>query len=465
MNKLKKGFTLVELMVSIMLTSMVLLIVGVIFNTMFTSRKLIQQEASIQADMRTSMQYVDRTISKSTAIFILDDSKYGNKSKFTKGWSYVGLSEDGKKILNYIWDKANNDWIIRELGTKSLYDLKMELDFKKNDDYKDNRLVSYELKGKYAGSQNQLSIHTAMSALNTKQVFSKVAKGKRGIALAYRDDPIEGQANVAISFVFDASGSMEFSLDGTEKVNPYSNNPLKNRSRIDILREKTKKMMADLQPIGNVSVNLVQFNSHASFVQQNFIELDKGLTSINSAIDNLNPEHATNPGDGLRYGMVSLQSNAAQLKYVVLLTDGVPNSYMVGPQYNYWGNKIETRTRDGFVNQAYFNTWKYDLSTGFHSTRANSAFAGGNPSWAVDGAIEYSGEVSKQFKKGIKRVNVIGFSAKEADKQQGSRLTAAIKEGVPETSYTDVSDDKQLEQTFADIKKQVEHDLWFVNGP
>ena len=341
----------------------------------------------------------------------------------------------------------------------------MELDFKKNDDYKDNRLVSYELKGKYAGSQNQLSIHTAMSALNTKQVFSKVAKGKRGIALAYRDDPIEGQANVAISFVFDASGSMEFSLDGTEKVNPYSNNPLKNRSRIDILREKTKKMMADLQPIGNVSVNLVQFNSHASFVQQNFIELDKGLTSINSAIDNLNPEHATNPGDGLRYGMVSLQSNAAQLKYVVLLTDGVPNSYMVGPQYNYWGNKIETRTRDGFVNQAYFNTWKYDLSTGFHSTRANSAFAGGNPSWAVDGAIEYSGEVSKQFKKGIKRVNVIGFSAKEADKQQGSRLTAAIKEGVPETSYTDVSDDKQLEQTFADIKKQVEQDLWFVNGP
>lgn len=48
--------------------------------------------------MRTSMQYVDRTISKSTAIFILDDSKYGNKSKFTKGWSYVGLSEDGKKF-------------------------------------------------------------------------------------------------------------------------------------------------------------------------------------------------------------------------------------------------------------------------------------------------------------------------------------------------------------------------------
>ena len=469
MNKLKKGFTLVELMVSIMLTSMVLLIVGVIFNTMFTSRKLIQQEASIQADMRTSMQYVDRTISKSTAIFILDDSKYGNKSKFTKGWSYVGLSEDGKKILNYIWDKANNDWIIRELGTKSLYDLKMELDFKKNDDYKDNRLVSYELKGKYAGSQNQLSIHTAMSALNTKQVFSKVAKGKRGIALAYRDDPIEGQANVAISFVFDASGSMNFSLDGTRKVETWSRNPLKNRSRIEILREKSKNMMAELQSVGNVSVNLVQFNSHASFVQQNFLELDKGLTSINSAIDNLNPEHATNPGDGLRYGMVSLQNNAAQLKYVVLLTDGVPTAYTVDPRYNYRRNKIELRgiDKDGeeFVSRSSFYNWKYDLSTEFHSTRDNAGFAPGTPEPEVSRAIKYSSEVSKKFGKGIKRINVIGFSADKNDKVKGEELTSAIKEGVPETSYTDVSDDKQLEQTFADIKKQVEQDLWFVNGP
>ena len=469
MNKLKKGFTLVELMVSIMLTSMVLLIVGVIFNTMFTSRKLIQQEASIQADMRTSMQYVDRTISKSTAIFILDDSKYGNKSKFTKGWSYVGLSEDGKKILNYIWDNANHDWIIRELGTKSLYDLKMELDFKKNDDYKDNRLVSYELKGKYAGSQNQLSIHTAMSALNTKQVFSKVAKGKRGIALAYRDDPIEGQANVAISFVFDASGSMKFSLNGSETVNSESDDPLKNRSRISILKDKAKKMMADLQPVGNVSVNLVQFNSHASFVQQDFLELDKGLTPINRAIDNLNPEHATNPGDGLRYGMVSLQNNAAQLKYVVLLTDGVPTAYTVDPRYNYRGNKIELRGIDkdgvGFVSRSYFYNWEYDLSTGFHSTRNNAGFAPGTPEPEVSRAIKYSSEVSKKFGKGIKRINVIGFSADKNDKVKGEELTSAIKEGVPETSYTDVSDDKQLEQTFADIKKQVEQDLWFVNGP
>lgn len=80
-------------------------------------------------------------------------------------------------------------------------------------------------------------------------------------------------------------------------------------------------------------------------------------------------------------------------------------------------------------------------------------------------AIEYSGEVSKKFGKGIKRVNVIGFSADKNDKVKGNDLTAAIKDGVPETVYTDVSDDKQLEQTFADIKKQVEQDLWFVNGP
>ena len=37
---------------------------------------------------------------------------------------------------------------------------------------------------------------------------------------------------------------------------------------------------------------------------------------------------------------------------------------------------------------------------------------------------------------------------------KGNDLTAAIKDGVPETVYTDVSDDKQLEQTFADIKSK-----------
>ena len=76
MKQLRKGFTLTEMIIAIILTSMVGLLIGLIFNTMFSGRSLIEREASIQSEMRTSMQYVDRTIGKATSVFILDDSKY-----------------------------------------------------------------------------------------------------------------------------------------------------------------------------------------------------------------------------------------------------------------------------------------------------------------------------------------------------------------------------------------------------
>ena len=121
MKQLRKGFTLVEMIMAILLMSMIAVIIGIIFNTMFSSRELIEREASIQAEMRTSMQYVDRTIGKATSVFILDDSKFkGTKEGLTKEWSYIGLSSDGKKVLNYVWDKSKQDWKVSELGTKSL---------------------------------------------------------------------------------------------------------------------------------------------------------------------------------------------------------------------------------------------------------------------------------------------------------------------------------------------------------
>ena len=41
MKQIQKGFTLVEMIMAIMLMSMIALIIGVIFNTMFSSRELI----------------------------------------------------------------------------------------------------------------------------------------------------------------------------------------------------------------------------------------------------------------------------------------------------------------------------------------------------------------------------------------------------------------------------------------
>ena len=461
MKQIQKGFTLVEMIMAIMLMSMIALIIGVIFNTMFSSRELIEREASIQAEMRTSMQYVDRTVGKATSIFILDDSKFkGSKQGLSREWSYIGLSEDGKKVLNYVWNKQKQDWDVSELGTKSLYNMKLDLEFKTEGAYQDNRLISYNLSGKYPDTNNKLSIDTAISALNTKQVFSKVAKGKKGIAIAYRTDPIQGQMNIAVSFVFDTSGSMKWDLQGGRVERTGK------ESRINILRKKSEIMIKDLAEIGNISVNLVGFSNSGKYIQQNFSNLDNGTKSIIEAINDekkVSPNGVTNPGDGLRYGMVSLQSQPAQLKYIVLLTDGIPNAYLVDPSALYAGNRVD---HGQVVGRVSFNNPIYDLSPtlGYEYIRLGYDLDSKDFT-SRENSIAYAGEVSKKFGLGVKRVNVIGFSGVNHEIAYGQSLTDRIGEGGMETKYVSATNEEALQKTFSDIKKQIQQDLWFVSGP
>jgi len=461
MKQIQKGFTLVEMIMAIMLMSLIALIIGVIFNTMFSSRELIEREASIQAEMRTSMQYVDRTVGKATSIFVLDDSKFkGSKQGLTREWSYIGLSADGKKVMNYVWNKQKQDWDVSELGTKSLYNMKLDLEFKTEGAYQDNRLISYNLSGKYPDTNNKLSIDTAISALNTKQVFSKVAKGKKGIAIAYRTDPIQGQMNIAVSFVFDTSGSMKWDLQGGRVERTGK------ESRINILRKKSEIMIKDLAEIGNISVNLVGFSNSGKYIQQNFSNLDNGTKSIIEAINDekkVSPNGVTNPGDGLRYGMVSLQSQPAQLKYIVLLTDGIPNAYLVDPSALYAGNRVD---HGQVVGRVSFNNPIYDLSPtlGYEYIRLGYDLDSKDFT-SRENSIAYAGEVSKKFGLGVKRVNVIGFSGVNHEIAYGQSLTDRIGEGGMETKYVSATNEEALQKTFSDIKKQIQQDLWFVSGP
>lgn len=433
MKKIQKGFTLTEIIIAIILTSMVGLLIGLVFNTMFSGRNIIEREASIQSEMRTSMQYVDRTIGKATSVFVLDESKYGKDVRKTEGWNYIGLSPDGKKVINYIWNKSTKSWDESVLGTNSLYDMQLDLEFKADESYQDNRLINYNLTGQYKNSKNKLSIDTAISALNTKQVISKVAKGKKGVALAYRNDPIEGQVNTAVSFVFDTSGSMAYGL-WNQKLEPTDS-----RTRMNILKTKANLLVDDLKEIGNVSVNLVRFSGDASYIQEDFVELDKDTETIKTKIKALPTSWITNPGDGLRYGLVSLQRNPAQLKYVVLLTDGIPNAYTASP--------------DGIG--------KYDLTANFPTN--GKQIKADQP---VSLTTEYVGQVAKTFGSGVKRISVIGFSGNVKEIKDGQKIADQIKTvGKVDSTFVIATNEAALEQTFADIKKQIQQDFWFVSGP
>lgn len=451
MKQAKRGFTLVELIVSISLIAVVSLVLGVISHTVFASKDLVDKEATIQAEVRTSMQAVDKSVQNATAIFVLDDSKYDGDAKNLKsGWSYIGLTKDKKNLVNFSWNKAKNTWDEIKLGNRHLYDITMDLKFSSDDNYQDNRLVNYEVKGQYTNTNKKFALDSASVALNTKQVFSHVSRGKEGVALAYRNDPIEGQMNTAISFVFDTSGSMNFEINGKKQNTDPS------AVRLRILKDKAKVMIDELTTLGNVSVNLANFANVGGYLQEEFVDLRTGAEVVKQRIENMTATGGTNPGDGLRHGMVSLKKNSAQFKYVVILSDGLPNMYTVGKYRQKWPSRYY---KDAF-EYAYP---EFDLSDNV-GQYAKKDFYFRN-SDVLPEAIEYTGAVSRTFSQGIRRVSMIGFSGVQSEKAYGQKLTESIKNGNVDANYYDASNKEELAKVFSDIKKQIEQDLWFVVGP
>lgn len=446
----KRGVTLVELIMAMVLMAMVGIIVTIIFNTAFSSRELIEREVSIQSDMRNSMQTLNQKVEQATGIFVLDDSKYkpvappvGDETFVTNfvgtaGWNYIGLSDDGTKLMLHTYKAETDGWISTVIGSSSFYKMTLNLTFTLEvepgsaaSDYQDNRLLKYDLSGKYDKGTN-LSLDTAIMALNTKQIFSRVAKGKEGIALAYRNDPIIGNTNAAITFVFDISGSMEDNLNGRYVGATHPD------SRLSKLKVEAKKMMQLLTEPESVSVNLVTFSTRANYIKDgSFTRLtSKTLETVEKDIDSMNVAGATNPGDGLRYGLAALKEQAAQNKYVVILSDGLPNRYTI--------------TSSG----------RSDLSSPL-SGEKNSIEGGTN------GSVLYVRDVAKAWGKasGAKNLYFIGFSGVASEKALGQTMTNHINENGLPSQYEDAATPEQLNATFKKIVDQVVQDLWFVNGP
>ena len=107
----RKGVTLAELIVSIIVLSLVFIIIVSIFNVFIQGRVLVAKEADLQADLRSTTLNVSNATRKATAIFVVTDEKYdGTTAKLTNGWSYIGLSSDGKTLINYRWNKTSKKW-------------------------------------------------------------------------------------------------------------------------------------------------------------------------------------------------------------------------------------------------------------------------------------------------------------------------------------------------------------------
>ena len=211
----RKGFTLAELIVAIVVLSMIFIIIASIFNVVIHGRVLIGKEADLQADLRTTTVNISNATRKATAVFVVTDEKYdGTTEKLTPGWSYIGLSADGKSLLNFRWNKTTKTWDMERLSIAT-YDVKYGLKFSQTGAYEDNKVLNFELTGSYGDGSSALMSDSSVMALNAKQIFDQSKVDRPGVAIAYRDDPIENDVNASVSFVFDVSSSMNWKIGGT----------------------------------------------------------------------------------------------------------------------------------------------------------------------------------------------------------------------------------------------------------
>ena len=102
----KKGFTLIEVLGVVVIISLVIGMIGSILFFGVDVYKLTSTDFQIQSDVRLAMERTNTMVRYSKALFAVPDTSYLDAE-----WSYIGLSADETRIINYRWDSASSSHV------------------------------------------------------------------------------------------------------------------------------------------------------------------------------------------------------------------------------------------------------------------------------------------------------------------------------------------------------------------
>lgn len=293
--KKRRGFTLVELMIGILLASIVIALGMQLIRSSVKGFTATSKEYSVQNGVRASMDNIANITKEATAIFTVDKTKFdpNDLSKRKVGWSYVAVNEDGTKLLNHVWvwtDKKSGsgkhkviDITPTEWNTRSAHkDIRYTIGFYQQDDgtnlsedeenrLREKRQLSVNLTGKSSDGQDY-SLKRDIKAENLYQILdSRTSRLKPITALAYKTDSLEdpikktAPAEAAVVFAIDISSSMMRDLAGKDHPLGSDGKPDFNQripeedQRITILKKTAKKFVGELESSGAIDLYLVPF--------------------------------------------------------------------------------------------------------------------------------------------------------------------------------------------------------------
>lgn len=511
-----KGFTLLEVILTVMIMTLVYLVVSNVFTLTIRANRIANTEFNMQANMRNVSETLNQNIKLASSVFTLKKETFEKEKK--PGWKYFGIEEvkdangikTGKKqIVEYspIIEKTeviNGETVItfkteapthaKRILLDEPEDMNFNLYFSKDTTNSEGKLLEFVIEAVQNNSiQRKMTVKTQLQALNSMVVEHE---GSPAVAIAYKEDMpgkrIKGtqEAYAIITLVLDRSGSMD-----ARDIN--DNGVMK--KRIDVLNEKTNKLINDLKDAGDkIYLRVIPYNSRVTGHNSSLPNFQH-IQSASSV--NLTASGGTNTGEALlmSYQMlqnkpgVTIPTGAKVNYYNILLTDGEPlniTRYILrgdrnAPYSSYPTQDMDNRYRTRDVYSWFGLVYDYTEHYFFRDKWTSSLYVSGN-SYASEAAgltqsMQYVKRIAKDYIS-VSPLNIksyiIGFGpGMDANSKEIASYCVGLnsmindprnkpnEKGEQTKAYYSATSAEELDIIYSELTEMIKGDMWHVMGP
>ncbi len=391
----KRGFTLIELIVTIAIASVLMLVA---YNILFTGlRGFSETRTSFeeQTDVRYAVEVTNNAVKFATAGFAVTEDDYkpvltggGDVTGLVKPWNYIGLSPGKDAIVHYVFksDGTGGGTYDQQVLATAEPGSSYALIFKKETPAQTDKILKYTLT--YTRGARTEAITTELEAINALHIIDWGDAAKPAVAIAYRTDEtpeINKRPVASLAMVLDTSGSMAWGMNGqgTSTTGVTGSNPVRLSLLKNTLTDSSDGLFTVLED-AEAYVGLVPFSQNANIPHGNyayyggydpskFYNTRNDKATLSALVNLLNTGGATNTGDGLRRAYYQLkkfnsektsyglQSDQPVKNYMVVLVDGVTTvgSARLAVYRDWWvyyGSFKRFITEDGNINNTLFSS-------------------------------------------------------------------------------------------------------------
>lgn len=491
--KSEKGFTLIEVLLTIALLSIVILGGTNLLTFSIKGHSLTLNEFDIQSNIRIASQNVNTIVRDTSATYLLHRD---NANNLTDEWNYIMLNPEKNRLLNYVWNPSTNSHDVEELFP-AIDGVSLDIIFNKDSAPHEDKLLEFAITVSGAGETR--TIDTEIESKNALQIVDRSYLLAPN-TLAYRNDSRLDEvsnAQAVVSMVLDKSGSMGYRMDGNTYVSNSNLNSFYH-SRMKLMKAEATRLVVELADLPNVNISINPFDSTANSSYA-MVNAKTQLNVLKTRIDGLVAGGGTNTGDGIRRGFYRIKEfnelsdniNKTNKNFMIILVDGVTTfssvhkatvehqgylEYNAGNIYYYNGKMYTYYDRNyqryyyRHLNPILYVTGNDNINNSSANTDTNYAsgryFGFGDDLDPYGKAyVDLIGEMVQSYKEGTNeeiKVYVIGFSAVTSD--YGSLGDIAVAT-TGDTVYYEAGSSEALEEIFRAIQRDISDALWHIGGP